>query len=211
MDNRNSIAPASHQMMRHQAGQDTSDMAAYDSGELPLAERYGTCGPDNTAAGSPTTAVSYSPAVHRWPFMSTLPLGSLPGAVPCARLHTRNILKEWDLAEVTDDAELIVSELVTNALRASWAVDGTPPFTLSLQASRERLVIQVWDALSAMPDPRPHAIDAETGRGLEIVGMISHHWGFYQHPEFGGKVVWAVIEIRRSNYARRDHYPAGPA
>jgi hypothetical protein len=50
-------------------------------------------------------------------------------------------------------------------------------------------MIQVWDALSAAPTPRPHVIDSETGRGLEIVSLLSERWGFY-HPVGGGKVVW---------------------
>jgi hypothetical protein len=61
-----------------------------------------------------------------------------------------------------------------------------------LQASDEYLMIQVWDALSAAPTPRPHVIDSETGRGLEIVSLLSERWGFY-HPVGGGKVVWAAL------------------
>jgi anti-sigma regulatory factor (Ser/Thr protein kinase) len=126
--------------------------------------------------------------------MSRLPLGSLPGAVPCARLHAKHILKEWNLNQIADNAEMIVSELVTNALKASWSLKDTPPIALRLLANREHLMIQAWDALSAPPDPRPHEIDAEGGRGLEIVSLLSDRWGFY-HPDSGGKVVWAVIEI----------------
>jgi hypothetical protein len=53
-------------------------------------------------------------------------------------------------------------------------------------------MIQVWDALPAAPAPRPHAIDSETGRGLEIVALLSDRWGFY-HPADGGKAVWAAL------------------
>ena len=55
----------------------------------------------------------------QWPFHSFLPLGALPGAVPCARLHTTAVLWEWDMEELAHPAELAVSELVTNAVRAS--------------------------------------------------------------------------------------------
>ena len=55
-------------------------------------------------------------------------------------------------------------------------------------------MIEVWDALSTPPDPRPHEIDAESGRGLEIVSLLSDGWGFY-HPSGGGKVVWAMLEM----------------
>jgi len=126
--------------------------------------------------------------------MSRLPLGALPGAVPCARLHTKNILKEWNLDQIADNAEMIVSELVTNALKASWSLQDTPPIALRLLANHQHLMIQVWDAFSAPPDPRSHAIDAEGGRGLEIVALLSDRWGFYPSDN-GGKVVWAAIQI----------------
>ena len=129
----------------------------------------------------------------RWPLASRLPLGSLPSAVPCARLHTRLILREWDLCQVADNAEMIVSELVTNAIKASWSRHEAEPVELRVLASRERLIIEVWDALSAPPEPQPHAIDADSGRGLEIVSLLSDRWGFY-HPGSGGKVVWAALE-----------------
>jgi hypothetical protein len=51
--------------------------------------------------------------VSSWPFQSYLELGALPSAVPCARLHARQVLYEWRLADLAD-AELVVSELVTN-------------------------------------------------------------------------------------------------
>lgn len=125
---------------------------------------------------------------------SRLDLGPLPSAVPCARLHARAVLKEWNLGHLADDAEVIISELTTNALKASWSTNDARPISLHLLASRQHLMIQVWDALSAPPDPRPHAIDAETGRGLEIVSLLSERWGFY-HPVGGGKTVWAALEI----------------
>jgi hypothetical protein len=133
-------------------------------------------------------------AFPRRPLVSRLPLGSLPSAIPCARLHTRAILKEWCLDHLADDAELIVSELATNALKASWSASDSKPIVLHLQATSECLTIQVWDSLPAAPEPRPHTIDAETGRGLEIVSLLSHRWGFY-HPDTGGKILWAALDI----------------
>jgi anti-sigma regulatory factor (Ser/Thr protein kinase) len=97
-----------------------------------------------------------------------------------------------DLYTIITRSELIVSELMTNALKAARPLPDIQPITLYLQASDEYLMIQVWDALSAAPAPRPHAIDSETGRGLEIVALLSDRWGFY-HPAGGGKVVWAAL------------------
>jgi len=50
-----------------------------------------------------------------WPLSTSLPLGALPGATPCARLHARAVLAEWGLHDLAESAELVVSELVTNA------------------------------------------------------------------------------------------------
>src|SRR5215472_16590721 len=97
-----------------------------------------------------------------WRMSSRLELGPLPGAVPCARLHAKHIFREWGLAHLADDAELIVTELMTNALKAARVQHSIQPIILHLLASREYLMIQVWDALTAAPAPRPHAIDAET-------------------------------------------------
>ena len=57
----------------------------------------------------------------RWPLRSFLELGALPSAVPCARLHTRHLLWEWGLTGLTDSAELLVSEIVTNAVQITQA------------------------------------------------------------------------------------------
>jgi anti-sigma regulatory factor (Ser/Thr protein kinase) len=134
--------------------------------------------------------------------VSRLELGPLPSAVPCARLHTKVILREWDLGQVADEAELIVSELTTNAVQASLSLTETQPLVLRLLADDAYLIIQVWDAVPATPDVRPHAPDAEAGRGLEIVSLLSDRWGFYR-PRGGGKTVWAAIGVRRLDEANR--------
>lgn len=56
---------------------------------------------------------------NSWPLRSYLELGALPSAVPCARLHAKQVLWEWKLDDLADPVELIVSELVTNGLQAS--------------------------------------------------------------------------------------------
>ena len=153
------------------------------SGSIGAASNYQAGRSANRSPGS---------GFGHWRLASKLEFGPLPSAVPCARLHAKNILREWDLAHVADDAELIVSELMTNALRAAGPLPNIEPIVLHLRASDEYLVIQVWDALSAAPAPRPHAIDSSTGRGLEIVSLLSDRWGYY-HPADGGKFVWAAL------------------
>lgn len=55
--------------------------------------------------------------VDQWPLQSFLELGALPGAVPCARLHARHVLREWGLADLADSTELLVSELSRTVCR----------------------------------------------------------------------------------------------
>jgi anti-sigma regulatory factor (Ser/Thr protein kinase) len=153
------------------------------SGSIGAASNYQAGRSANRSPGS---------GFGHWRLASKLEFGPLPSAVPCARLHAKNILREWDLAHVANDAELIVSELMTNALTAAGPLPNIEPVVLHLQASDEYLVIQVWDALPTAPAPRPHAIDSETGRGLEIVSLLSDRWGFYR-PAEGGKLVWAAL------------------
>jgi anti-sigma regulatory factor (Ser/Thr protein kinase) len=128
-----------------------------------------------------------------WPLVTTIALGTTRESVSCARLHTTTVLYAWNLEYVADDAELIVSELVTNALQASWSCALVLPVMMRLRANAGILIIEVWDAAPAAPAPRSHAIDADGGRGLEIVAQLSQSWG--HHMENGGKVVWALLSL----------------
>jgi hypothetical protein len=56
---------------------------------------------------------------NAWPLRSSLELGALPTAVPCARLHARHLVWEWGLDGLAESTELLVSELVTNAVKAT--------------------------------------------------------------------------------------------
>ena len=124
---------------------------------------------------------------------SYLELAAHPVAVPCARLYTRHLLDEWGLGHAADDAELLVSELVTNAIKASLDLQVTAQVALYLAADRDRLIILVWDASPEPPAHRAHDDDAVNGRGLEIIEALSDRWGSCA-PDQGGKVVWAWIE-----------------
>ena len=138
-----------------------------------------------------------------WPFQSYLELGALPSAVPCARLHSRQVLWEWGLRALADPVELIVSELVTNGLQASEGLTGSryagrwtpgvPPLRLWLHADGRRAVIQVWDGNDKLPTPQVANVGAESGRGLLLVEAMSTTWGSYQIGGSSGKVVWAVV------------------
>ncbi len=129
----------------------------------------------------------------RWPLRSFLELGSLPSAVPCARLHTRQLLWEWQLTVPSDTAELLVSELVTNAVQITQADGRNAPVRLWLLADRARLLMLVWDASPLPPVRVSPDGDTENGRGLLLVEALSTRWDYYGHHS-GGKVVWAVCD-----------------
>jgi anti-sigma regulatory factor (Ser/Thr protein kinase) len=138
--------------------------------------------------------VNASPAVA-WRH-SALDLRPLPSAVPSARLHARHVFREWGHAAIAPDGELIVSEFVTNAIAASLSLPeeaGPPPVRLRLTDRPRGVQIEVWDALSRMPQRGPDPVPAaEGGRGLVLVEALSTRWGAYPAAG-GGKVVWATV------------------
>jgi anti-sigma regulatory factor (Ser/Thr protein kinase) len=131
-----------------------------------------------------------------WPLHSFLELGALPGAVPCARLHARHLAWEWGhLDALGSDTALLVSELVTNAVAATRAMNPDWPVRLWLLADATQIAILVWDA-SPQPPVRTQAdTDAESGRGLLLVETISSQWGWYPAGDTIGKVVWAITRL----------------
>jgi anti-sigma regulatory factor (Ser/Thr protein kinase) len=127
------------------------------------------------------------------PLRASLSLPACAAAVPVARAYTRFTLGKWDMpAEVTGNAELIVSEFVTNAIKASQGL-AHATVRVRLASDREQLLVQVWDAGASVPvlrDPRPAS---EGGRGLQLVAALSVNWGVNPAGTLAGKVVWAVI------------------
>jgi anti-sigma regulatory factor (Ser/Thr protein kinase) len=138
-----------------------------------------------------------------WPLQSNLELAPLPSAVPSARAHARLMLAEWGLPRISDDAELVVSELVTNGVRASaglaqswWAgrwIPGRPPVRLWLGSDRRQVLVQVWDGNHEPPVRREADPEADGGRGLLLVESLSIRWSSYRPSGCSGKVVWALL------------------
>lgn len=128
------------------------------------------------------------------PLQTHLELAALPSAVPCARGHVRVVALEWGLGELADNAELLVSELVTNAIQASEKLRtaATPVVRVWVTSDGISMVIHVWDASAAMPIRQAAtAVDDEGGRGLLMVETLSKQWGTYRKA--AGKVVWVMI------------------
>jgi anti-sigma regulatory factor (Ser/Thr protein kinase) len=102
------------------------------------------------------------------------------------------MLWEWGLTQLTEDVELLVSELVTNAIAAPQSGDRISPVRLWLRADRTQVLILVWDASPQPPAPVDADDDAESGRGLLLVEAVSQKWDWYFPQGTGGKVVWAL-------------------
>jgi anti-sigma regulatory factor (Ser/Thr protein kinase) len=131
-----------------------------------------------------------------WPLVSNLKLRPTPTSVPSARKHARAVTVRWGVQALTDDVELVVSELVTNAVEAAlktWQASKVSPLPvrLWLASDLEAVLVQVWDSSPEMPVRRNAGIDDERGRGLMLVGHLCRAWGTY--PKGPGKVVWVVI------------------
>lgn len=140
--------------------------------------------------------------MQEWPLLSHVELPILPGSVRSARLHATSILHRWSLGVLADTAELLVSEIVTNAVRASTPVvrqrpeagqgPGARLLRFWLTSDQRSVLIRVWDGNHHGPvrkDVGPHA---EAGRGLLLIETLSAQWGWYTPDGQRGKIVWAV-------------------
>ena len=125
---------------------------------------------------------------------SALEFAPLPTAVPCARLHAVHVLHEWGLRDLADDAEMVVSEMITNAIDASTLLSERPPVSLRLLLTGKSLVIEVWDHSPLDLEPREADADDECGRGLTVVAALSDRWG-WERTGHDRKVVWAELAL----------------
>lgn len=152
---------------------------------------------DSLLAGT-VSRLAHRPGPAAQPAASRV-LAPQPESVGDARDFTRATLRGWGLAAVSDDAELVVSELVTNALRhglpgagAPVAADGGPVIGLWLMIQAPHLICMVSDPSRELPRRRSSGPLDATGRGLCVIESCSSRWG-WSPLDAGGKVVWALL------------------
>ena len=110
-----------------------------------------------------------------------------PASVGEARRFVRAELQRAGRLDLLDNAELLVSEVVTNAL-----VHAGTPVEVTARADATKLRVEVGDGSHHLPAVRHHAHLAGTGRGLKLLHQLAAQWGADQHAV--GKTVWFELE-----------------
>jgi len=148
-------------------------------------------GPGGSRA--PIASSRHGHDLEHWPLHDTLVLGALADAVPSARVHLRKLLGQWGHAELEEDASVVISELVTNAVAASAELrPAAAPVLMWLGSDRRRVLAAVADASPQPPMRLKLGPDAERGRGLALVEALSSRWGWHPASITGlTKFVWA--------------------
>lgn len=114
-----------------------------------------------------------------------------PAAVAGIRAQVARRLEEWGLEELAFSTELVISELVTNAIRY-----GTEPRRLRILRDGPSLICEVADGSSTSPHLRRAADTDEGGRGLFLVAQFTQRWGTRYVPR--GKVIWTEQSLDSS-------------
>ena len=110
-----------------------------------------------------------------------------PASVRAARCFVGSVLAEWGLRAAYDAAEMLVSEVVTNAV-----LHARTPFTVTVTRSADAVRVSVNDGSPAVPQQRMYGPDATTGRGMRLVASLSLRWGV-EPDDAGGKEVWFEV------------------
>jgi len=176
------------------------------SGHDPFAER--PAAPRRAAPVQPAPAQPAPVQPAQVQPVAACALGPELASVGIGRSFTRTALRRWGLPGLCDQAELVVSELVTNAIQhgllsARRAIDEYP-VGLRLLAQAPFVTCMVTDPGSRLSVRDQGDPMGESGRGLLVVESCSLRWG-WQPLEAGGKMVWALLE---QDLRRRRRRPA---
>ncbi|MEV4179993.1 ATP-binding protein [Streptosporangium canum] len=130
-----------------------------------------------------------------------LELSVFPTSPYYARVHVQRVLEGWRRDDLIETAQLVISELVSNAIKAhvsppavtEAAAHASPDHIwMDLYPVEAAVVLRVWDACRTPPVLRTPDLDDEGGRGLCLVDLLARSWGYYR-PTTGGKIVWCTL------------------
>jgi anti-sigma regulatory factor (Ser/Thr protein kinase) len=160
----------------HQA----AEMATLGSGPLLSAGR-------GQSAGS---GLSYIPRIAtRTPSVDARSISE-------ARRFATQTMRRWGIADRESDVAIVVSELLTNAVRHGLPLAVNPPdrpIRLGLLHAGPAVLCAVADPSEHLPVPREPRWLEENGRGLHVIASLSDQWGSCPSPGQAGKVVWATF------------------
>ncbi|WP_427924895.1 SpoIIE family protein phosphatase [Streptomyces sp. cg40] len=109
-------------------------------------------------------------------------------AVAEGRSFVVKTLAAWDCTDKVDDARLLVSEVLTNAVQHAEG-----PLVLHLRRTVTELAVEICDLSPHLPQPRLAAEDEESGRGLILVDTLADNWGV--RPTDQGKTTWFTLRL----------------
>jgi anti-sigma regulatory factor (Ser/Thr protein kinase) len=159
-----------------------AQMAAVGSDDSLL-----SAGPGDSA-GSADAGLAYLPRIAtRTPSVD-------PGSISAARRFATQTMRRWGLDEREPDVAIVVSELLTNAVRHGLPLAAHPPdrpIRLGLLHAGPAVLCAVADPSEQLPVPREPRWLEENGRGLHVIASLSDQWGSCLAAGQAGKVVWA--------------------
>ena len=142
----------------------------------------------NDVSGSGRDAVGYGSEVNG-DRLATFGFSPDPTAPGEARRAVSEALEEWNLTPLAPVVELLVSEVVTNAVRHAHSAG-----ELEIRFDGGTLRVSVSDQAGGDPGPRHPAPDEPSGRGLAIVDTVAARWGVGR-GEGAGKTVWFELDV----------------
>lgn len=178
-------------------------------------------GPLGAVPGAPVGRLFARATCDAFPYEEAAPAAA--GFLACAlppdglavhdgRRFTGSLLQDWSLGMLVEDAELIVSELLSNALRHGNAAAPLFPgrlgaLWLGMRRRYRTVLFAVCDHSPAVPELKEPDFAAQSGRGLHIVDCLSDTWG-WTTPDTDGKAVWAAVTCPGAHGGRPGAAPA---
>jgi anti-sigma regulatory factor (Ser/Thr protein kinase) len=149
------------------------------------------------AAGHGVHPLAADRAALEWtcfPRVATRTTNGTAQSVGAARDFGLATMRRWTVADRTDDISIVLSELLTNALRHG-AEQPARPVRVALVQPAQFVLVVVSDPGRQVPVLREPDYLAESGRGLHVINALSDTWGCTT-PTDAGKAVWALFTVR---------------